>query len=159
MKTRYSKLISVSKNPPEYAKSLLTNCTYLEDSSTTCLGYKIYGSPWQPTFCNWGFNLPRGQKLLDKWQLIPADTDILITHGPPLGFGDILQDCRKRTGCYELLKEVRERVKPLYHVFGHIHEGYGVWREGGTTYVNASTCNLDYNPENRAIVFDLPLIS
>jgi hypothetical protein len=45
-------------------------------------GYKIYllceGTPWQPEFGGWAFNLPRGQSLLDKWNKIPADTDILV---------------------------------------------------------------------------------
>jgi len=31
-------------------KALLTNCTYLEDSSCTAFGYNIYGSPWSPRF-------------------------------------------------------------------------------------------------------------
>lgn len=39
-------------------------------------------TPW---FNGWGFNLPRGQSLLDKWNLIPEGIDILMTHGPPLG--------------------------------------------------------------------------
>lgn len=39
----------------------------------------------QPWFYGWGFNLPRGQALLEKWNLIPEGIDILITHGPPLG--------------------------------------------------------------------------
>ena len=46
---------------------------------------KIWGSPWQPEFHNWAFNLPRGDKLKEKWDMIPVDTDILITHGPPFG--------------------------------------------------------------------------
>ena len=39
----------------------------------------------QPWFYGWGFNLPRGQALLEKWNLIPEGVDVLITHGPPLG--------------------------------------------------------------------------
>jgi len=41
------------------------NVTYLEDSSTTIEGIKIYGSPWQPEFCDWAFNLPRGKPCRD----------------------------------------------------------------------------------------------
>ena len=45
-------------------KSILTNSTeivYLEDSSYVIPGTNIsvYGSPWQPEFCKWAFNLPR----------------------------------------------------------------------------------------------------
>ncbi|XP_025782312.1 metallophosphoesterase domain-containing protein 1 [Puma concolor] len=81
---------SVSKLKPENyenVQSLLTNCIYLQDSEVTVRGFRIYGSPWQPWFYGWGFNLPRGQALLEKWNLIPEGVDILITHGPPLGYG------------------------------------------------------------------------
>jgi hypothetical protein len=59
--------------------------TYLEDSGCTVNGIKIWGSPWQPVFCDWGFNLERGQPIQEKWDMIPDDTDILMTHGPPIG--------------------------------------------------------------------------
>jgi hypothetical protein len=36
------------------------------------------GTPWQPEFGGWAFNLPRGQHCLDKWERIPEDTDILV---------------------------------------------------------------------------------
>lgn len=45
----------------------------------------LFYSHRQPWFYGWGFNLPRGQALLEKWNLIPEGVDILITHGPPLG--------------------------------------------------------------------------
>lgn len=76
----------------------------------------------QPIHCNNSFQLNRGKKLLDKWKKIPDHTDILITHGPPLGYGDqIWED--DHVGCLDLLNTVRLRVKPKYHIFGHIHEG------------------------------------
>ncbi len=46
---------------------------------------KIWGSPWQPEFHNWAFNVPRGEKIMEKWNLIPNDVDILVTHGPAFG--------------------------------------------------------------------------
>lgn len=76
----------------------------------------------QPEFGNWAFNLPRGEECLEKWNKIPTDTDILLTHTPPLGHGDLV--CSGvRAGCVELLSTVQQKVKPKYHVFGHIHEG------------------------------------
>ena len=57
-----------------------------------------------------------------KWNLIPEDTDVLITHSPPLGFGDLCST-GIRAGCVDLLHSVQNRVKPKYHVYGHIHEG------------------------------------
>lgn len=54
--------------------------------------------------------------------MIPNDTDILVTHTPPIGHGDLC--CSGvRAGCVELLTTVQKRVKPRYHVFGHVHEG------------------------------------
>ncbi|XP_071491077.1 metallophosphoesterase MPPED2-like [Diadema antillarum] len=136
-------------------KSKLTNCIYLEDSEVRVMGFRIYGSPWQPVFCDWGFNLPRGQALLNKWNKIPEGVDILVTHGPPLGHGDVTRDAT-RVGCVELLSTIQRRVRPKYHVFGHIHEGYGMTTDGHTVFVNASICDVRYRPNNKPIVFDLP---
>nr|XP_022324332.1 metallophosphoesterase MPPED2-like [Crassostrea virginica]XP_022324333.1 metallophosphoesterase MPPED2-like [Crassostrea virginica] len=137
-------------------KDLLTNCVYLEDASIELCGIKIHGSPWQPEYFDWGFNLPRGQPCLTKWNRIPCDTDILITHSPPLGHGDKCYD-GVRAGCLELLNTIQKRVQPKFNIFGHIHEGYGCSTDGVTTYINASTCTLQYKPTNPPIVFDFPL--
>lgn len=47
----------------------------------------IYGSPWQPEFCDWAFNCSRGSEIRSKFDSIPTDVpiDILVTHGPPYG--------------------------------------------------------------------------
>jgi Icc-related predicted phosphoesterase len=119
------------------SRKRLRNATYLQDESTTILGLKIYGSPWQPWFYDWAFNLQRGPEIAAKWQLIPADTHLLITHGPPAGFGDRTFN-GESAGCEDLLKRIRELKIPL-HVCGHIHEGRGVVEDGGTLFVNAST--------------------
>ena len=128
---------------------------YLEESEVEVEGYKIFGSPYQPEFCNWAFNLERGEKCDERWNNIPTDTDILITHGPPLGHGDRCKHGH-RAGCFDLLRHVQNRIKPKYHVFGHIHEGYGTSTNGATTFINASTCNYQYRPLQLPIVFDLP---
>ncbi|XP_076119780.1 metallophosphoesterase MPPED2-like isoform X1 [Alosa pseudoharengus] len=140
----------------ENVESLLTNCIYLQDSEITVKGFRIYGTPWTPWFCNWGFNLPRGQALLDKWNQIPKDIDILMTHGPPLGFGDSIHMAKERVGCVDLLNTVQKRVRPKLHAFGHIHEAYGIMTDGYTTFINSSTCTLMYKPTNPPVVFDLP---
>ena len=103
-------------------KEELTNCLYLQDSKTEVFGLKIYGTPWQPKFCGWAFNLDRGHALMEKWDQIPDDTDILITHTPPVGYGDLCST-GIRAGCVELLTSVQQRIKPKYHIYGHIHEG------------------------------------
>ncbi|KAL0268715.1 UNVERIFIED_CONTAM: hypothetical protein PYX00_010543 [Menopon gallinae] len=138
------------------SKSKLTNCIYLEDSEVVLYGIKFYGTPWQPEFHKWAFNLPRGECCLRKWNLIPSDTDVLITHTPPIGHGDLC--CTGvRAGCVELLSTVQKRVKPKYHVFGHIHEGHGITSDGKTIFVNASTCDILYRPMNPPIVFDVEI--
>ncbi|XP_025421602.1 metallophosphoesterase domain-containing protein 1 [Sipha flava] len=137
-------------------KKYLTNCIYLEDSMTECFGLKIYGSPWQPVYGGWAFNIPRGQACLDKWNKIPEGIDILVTHSPPLGHGD---HCYSgiRAGCVELLSTVQNRVVPKYHIFGHVHEDYGITTDGKIIYINASSCNLQYLPVNHPIIFDIAL--
>jgi Icc-related predicted phosphoesterase len=140
----------------ECLKNLL-GVIYLEDSSVVVEGYKIYGTPWQPEFCDWAFNLPRGDACREKWDLIPTDTDILMTHGPPVGHGDLTFPTRFRAGCVDLLDTVVNRVKPILHVYGHIHEGYGVTTNNETLFVNASSCTLRYKATNPGIVVDLPL--
>lgn len=117
---------------------------------------RIYGSPWQPEFCDWAFNLKRGPDSARVWSKIPLDTDVLVTHGPPQGQGDLTEDGFS-CGCEELLAVVEGmETPPRVHVFGHIHEGYGHWTNGKTLFVNASTCNFDYRPTNRPILFFLP---
>jgi len=129
-------------------------CEYLLDSGTSVRGVRVWGSPWQPEFCGWAFNLRRGEPLAERWRRIHEGTDVLMTHGPPLGHGDLCQNGH-RAGCLDLLEHAK-RVKPAFHVFGHIHEGYGATTDGTTTFVNASTCNLDYQAANQPLVFDLP---
>ena len=136
---------------PAEARARLTRATYLEDEATSVEGLKVYGSPWQPWFYDWAFNLRRGAEIAAKWALIPDDTRVLVTHGPPFGIGD-LTGRNDHAGCADLLARVRE-VEPALHVFGHIHEGTGVYREGATTFVNASTSEGETPP----IVIELPL--
>jgi len=128
---------------------------YLEDESVQVEGYKFYGSPVTPTFHNWAFMMDRGPDIRRAWEKIPEDTEVLITHGPPLGQGDRCKGGH-RAGCMDLLHAVQQRVRPLYHIFGHVHEGYGTTTDGLTKYINASTCNFQYRPVHPAIVFDLP---
>ena len=128
-----------------------TGIHYLQDSSVEIDGLKIYGSPWQPEFCNWAFNLPRGKQLAEKWAMIPDDTDILITHGPPATIRDC---CPTSVGCDDLLKRVYE-IKPKLHVFGHIHTQWGISFRDGITFINASIVD-DYNTKvNNSIEWEL----
>ena len=78
----------------------------------------------------WAFTLERGKALREKWKKIPEGIDFLVTHGPPLGYLDDLAKGGK-AGCLDLLYEIKHRVKPKFHVFGHIHEGDYLRGRGG----------------------------
>lgn len=73
-----------------------------------------------------------------------------------MGRGDLCYPSNERAGCHYLLHEIQTRIKPKIHLFGHIHEGYGISYDGTTQYINASTCTYQYRPVNPPIVFDLP---
>ena len=136
------------------ARSLLdSSITYLQDSSVEIDGVSIYGSPWQPRFYDWAFNLDRGDAMAEKWSLIPDQVDILITHGPPNGILDLTPD-GDNAGCEELRRRVSQ-IRPRVHIFGHIHLGYGVFEVDGTKFVNASNCDESYLPSNPPIVVEI----
>ncbi len=142
--------------------------TYLQDSEVKVkIGdeIKIYGSPWQPEFYSWAFNLPRlGIELAGKWEAIPDNTDILITHGPAYGTLDTVTGRGwDWLGC-ELLTQRIEVIKPKIHICGHIHSGYGYYWNGHTHFFNASVLNeryvytqkpmtIDWNPETNELEF------
>jgi Icc-related predicted phosphoesterase len=111
---------------------------YLEDEELCLEGLRFWGTPWQPEYNEWAFNLPRGEALARKWALIPRGLDVLISHGPPQGIGDGSSMGPQRAGCADLRARV-EAVQPRLHLFGHIHEAGGAWRLGATTYVNCTT--------------------
>jgi Icc-related predicted phosphoesterase len=130
---------------PVAARELLGDgIVYLQDSEITVGGVRFWGSPWQPAFNDWAFNLPRGAALAEKWAKIPERVDVLITHGPPLGFGD-RTTVHDRQGCADL----RERIfaaKPRLHLFGHIHEDGGSWSERGIAMANVTTWECERPP-------------
>ena len=137
----------------EESRACLTNAIYLKDEQVELDGVKFYGSPWQPFFFNWAFNLERGLALKSKWDLIPDNIDVLITHGPALGILDQVVD-GSHVGCEELFKAIG-RIKPKYHVFGHIHEGYGTEKLVGCTHINASITTERYIPSNKPVTFEI----
>lgn len=129
---------------------------YLENSSVTINGIKIWGSPITPWFHGdrWAFNKHRGDSIKEIWNTIPDDSDIIVTHGPAAFKLDYTFYSRLRVGCEDLLNSI-EKIKPKVHICGHIHEGYGIDNNEYTTFINASICTLRYDPTNNPIVFDL----
>lgn len=139
---------------------------YLCDSGTEFEGLKIWGSPWTTTFpkmnphCK-AFTVDHESDLIPLWEKIPHDVDVLITHSPPHGIGDLVKDQPDDPGrncgspyLYNLLKYA---IRPKLHVYGHIHEGYGQydtfvgWDGKMVHSVNASHVNQYYHPCNKPI--------
>lgn len=127
------------------ARAVFEGMTYLEDAAhTTAHGLRVWGSPWQPEFYQWAFNLARGAPLDEKWQHIPAGLDVLVTHGPPYGYGDRVYG-GARVGCEDLRRRCLEK-KPRLHLYGHIHEDRGQWEEGGVRFINVTTADSELPP-------------
>jgi Icc-related predicted phosphoesterase len=149
------------QNDPSRIKEILEeypNVTYLEDSSVTIpyedgTHVKIFGSPWQPEFYNWAFNLPReGKELQDKWDSITEDSDIVITHGPARGILDVSGPpyLEPDLGC-PLLRKRLDLIKPKIHICGHIHGGRGYHYNDSTHFFNGSILDEKYRYVNPPI--------
>ena len=124
---------------------------YLCDSGVTVDGVDIWGSPWQTPWDDLAFNLDE-PALGARWDEIPPGTSILVTHAPPHRFGD-------RVGALEIgsssLRRRVTEVAPALHVFGHAHEGHGVYHLGASLLVNVAVTDATYRPVNPPTVIEL----
>lgn len=166
----YKKIIVIAGNHDNFLQSLdgydvITHwskrLTYLCDSSTEFEGLKIWGTPWTKTFTGMNprckaFTFDTENELMNKFEKIPHDTDILITHSPPWGVLDETTDGLS-VGSPSLFSWLKYVERPKLHVFGHIHEAYGqlecfVSHDGNMMKsVNASYVNERYKPVNKPI--------
>lgn len=138
-------------------------CDYLCDSGTEFEGLKIWGSPWTLKFPGqnphaMAFALDSEAELYKKFQHIPKDTDILITHSPPFTVLDkTLSGHQVGSTSLSALYLCNGGFRPKLWVFGHIHESYG--KDFGffhpTMCVNASYVNRAYKPVNHPIRIEL----
>jgi len=139
---------------PAGAREMLSGIEYLEGSGVVIDGVRFWGSPWQPRFGRWAFNLERGPELAAHWSTVPEDTDVLVTHTPAAG---VLDRTWRGTevGCADLAAAL-PRIAPRLHVVGHIHEAAGHVRgDGGLLTVNASICDRLLRPALAPVVVDL----
>lgn len=143
-------------NPP-FVNELPVNVHYLNNQSVFIEGLHIFGSPISPFQAGMAFNRHRGSDIEREWQLIPFNTDILITHAPPSG---ILDD---GLGCEALCRQV-EQKSPKFHLFGHAHKSYGQFRCGQTLFVNAALTNSpdfinssNYTIDNKPVLLTLQM--
>jgi Icc-related predicted phosphoesterase len=114
-------------------------------------GLRIFGSPFQPASAA-GFAFPFARADgHEQWRglfeghlssgahVAEGPVDVLVTHGPPLGHGDMVKGLGPM-GCADLLDAVESAVTPpALHVFGHIHGGRGATTNGRTIFVNAAS--------------------
>jgi Icc-related predicted phosphoesterase len=128
---------------------------YLQDSGIDWEGLHIWGTPWQPWFWDWAFN-GNPERLQRQWALIPQNTDILIVHGPPRGYGDGVPNAGgvRLCGCPHLLDRIKE-IRPKLVVFGHIHEGRGEWQLDGTRLANVTIVDDGYEAVFAPYVFEM----
>ena len=130
------------------------NVIYLNDSGIEIEGLKFWGSPITPTFYNWAFMKDRGDKIKPYWEAVPSDTDILITHGPPFGILDYVANSHEHVGCRDLFAEL-DRIRPSYHIFGHIHETYGKFETETCKFYCASVLNGQYRATRMGHIVNL----
>lgn len=138
---------------PELIKTNFPGITYLHDEGIEIDGLKFWGSPYQPHFMGWAFQKARGDELKEHWKKIPEGTDVLVTHGPPKGFGDC-NERDERFGDEDLLHRVLE-VRPQIHCFGHAHHGYGQWFFQGIQFINAAVLNEGYILANAPVEVEI----
>lgn len=130
--------------------------TYLEDTSVTVEGLNIHGTPWVPNLKRWAFHGGMGNRCKTKFNDIPEDTDILVSHGPFSGHGDFLEGYG-HIGCTKMREKIHE-VQPSLFVCGHIHEGYGHYRDSDIKHGVYNVAHMDefYEPVNSPVELILP---
>jgi Icc-related predicted phosphoesterase len=127
---------------------------YLENNGKTINRLKIWGTPGSLPFGNWAFNYPE-EKLEHIFSSIDV-ADIIISHGPPLGYGDwaLTSYGGEHVGSRAALNLI-DRIQPKLFVTAHLHESYGEYQRGTTKIVNASLMTRDYRPNNKPILLEL----
>ncbi|XZE18565.1 metallophosphoesterase [Pirellulaceae bacterium SH449] len=166
------KLFTPGNHSTAIEQGLITPAEYPEvqfliHEQTVVNGLVIFGTPYTPEFYDWAYM--RAREDLDAvWQSIPDNVDILITHGPPKGILDVTHDFDTRelihVGSGSLTRHVKQRIKPLVHAFGHIHDergvrNFGMVQESGVTFVNCSCCNIGNKLVNHGLVLEINLSS
>jgi predicted phosphohydrolase len=136
---------------PDFSAMLPPEVTYLRNNGCTIEGIKCWGSPVSPDLIGWAFGKYRSE-MAAHWRYMPEEIDILITHTPPYGILD-QSSSRVSLGCPHLLTKVQQ-IQPKYHIFGHIHAGYGEMMIEDTVFINASIMDTYRGPVNFPLVFD-----
>ncbi|MDD3371012.1 MAG: metallophosphatase domain-containing protein [Alphaproteobacteria bacterium] len=140
----------------EIAAEVAPRVHFMVEGGLEIEGIKIWCSPVTPMFYNWAWNVNPGAAIQAYWKLIPDDTEILVTHGPPAGILDTCEPDGIPLGCPSLRERIRELNHLKLHVFGHIHSSSGSCEKDGIRFINASVCNERYEPVNGVKIYDFP---
>jgi Icc-related predicted phosphoesterase len=140
------------ENNLDVSRALFTGCKTLTDEAITIGGIKFYGTPWTKEFYNWAFMKPE-EELKEIFKQIPDDTDVLISHGPAYGILD-KNGHGECCGSAALRDRIRE-VKPKVFCFGHIHDAYAKRKYQGTTFINCSLLDDQYQMKNKPVIIEL----
>lgn len=137
----------------KYGVTLLHNKTVIIDN------IKFYGSAVTPEFFNWAFNVQRGPEIAKEWAKIPADTNVLVTHGPVKGILDIVPypdgvTPKERVGCQDLLERVMKLDQLKVHMAGHIHHSHGHQYFNSKKFYNVCICDEKYMPTNPITIIE-----
>jgi len=124
----------------------------LMDSGVNIEGCNFWGSPWSLPFYDWAF-MKTERELEVVWDLIPDNTNFLITHGPALNILDQV-DNGDHVGSSTLLKKINQLKYLNFHVTGHIHEAYGEMERKGVLHFNSSVLNSRYQLINKPHVME-----
>ena len=144
-------------DPQPWQESLPVNVTYLLDQAVEIGGVRFWGTPLEHTAAGLGVHGARGEAR-SRWAAIPAETDVLVVHGPPYGS---LDKTAPRFGGEHVgspsLRDWIERHQPRAVICGHIHEGFGVDRIGSTAVHNVSYLDASYEhtAERGPVVIDV----
>lgn len=147
-KTTYHNPIPYTQEDINNYLSEFPDIIYLNDSGITIEGLNIWGSPVTPFFYDWAFNRERGGEIKQHWGLIPNNTNVLIVHGPPKGYGDYVVQGNQNVGCEDLLERIKELKELKLACYGHIHSGHGKYvlkhEDKTVTLSNGSVLDEDY---------------
>jgi Icc-related predicted phosphoesterase len=129
--------------------------TYLLRSSVDIDGLKIWGTPDSLPFYDWSFNVSE-ENLKLEYQTIPPETDIIVSHGPPYGLGDLVDNSwsHEHTGSESFTDHIK-KYQPQLVVVGHIHSAYGEFSLGPTKIINASVLDEQYQLVNVPIYAEI----